>query len=570
MADIIKKTTLNFIGDFGDSATLNIGLTESERRYFQIAGVGGTDGRFIVTQQFKDLASQLNGAQISHETLVLKGPKGVGKSATLGALATLCRRPCILYSIQVSSNSATFREYFTALYGKYQDLTDPPPAKKKSEPVTCASNESLLVTFLRDFKQQCPILLCDISGWTKRSDDVLELAGEVLMECSTCPTLTTVVAHSSGTGSFPKTVFRRYVSFLDTCPSMQLVPFTDAEAEVFMQTFRTKYLSLLPMKAKLKTLTNYNPSLLIQCFNKKDIKNAIAAVTKYVRFYIDDVKTSLQGNQLDWVQGNILFSMEMLYYAENDMMVEEERYVDYLTCWVAAENLTYIVHRTEKGFWLRVNHPPVYAHIMEMFRQLKPQNNEIVNGIVKGYQFENRILQDVRQLVLVYNKEGDSKKQVGIFNITLRKKLLPNEPLTNMNEGILYHLRDKHPVIDAVGIFKEKASRKEWLLMVQVSLSSYTRHKSKAVNLLDSVTGPENFYRQEKNWNWLQYYSHLGATTSNRMYIYICPDEIHKGQLPSDTLADTGDRSRTKGLFLGLVEGGTETSNTITSVLAQL
>ena len=543
--------------------TLNIGSTDVESRYFELAGVRGTQGKFIVTQQFKDLKSLLIGAR-SNETVVLNGPKGVGKSATLGALATLCRRPCILFSLQVHPTSAIFCEYLTALYNKYQ-TSHTPPAKsaRLGEPV----NANAVVTFLRDFNN--PVLLCDISGWTKQSEEVLELAGAALMQCSTYP-CTTVVAHSSGTGNFPmaKRVFRNYIQKLVRCRSENLLPFTDAEADVFMDTFKTEFTALLPVKERLKALTNYNPSLLIDCFNKKSFDFARAAVQRHVRSHIDGVRTSLQGDRFHWVQKNILFSMEMMYYAENEIMVGQDRLMAYLTCWVAAENLTYIVRTSADGFWLRVNYPPVYSVLMDMFNALKPQNIETVNAIVKGYQFENKFLHEVCQLELVYNEQDSQAKKFSTFEIKVTKQLLPGEPLTNMTEGVLYHLREKHPVIDAVGKFKEAKGQKVWLLMVQVSLSSYTQHRSKAANLLDRVTGPE-----PTTTNWLEYYSHLGGTTPKEacMYVYISPDEIEQeGQLPSHTLAETGQRSRTKDLFLGLVANRSETAKTITTVVAQL
>ena len=543
--------------------TLNIGSTDIERRYFELGGVRGTQGKFIVTKQFKDLKSLLNGAG-SNETLVLNGPKGVGKSATLGALATLCTRPCILFSLQVHPTSAIFCEYLTALY----QTSHTPPAKRVrlGEPV----NANAVVTFLRDFNN--PVLLCDISGWTKQSEEVLEVAGAALMECSTYP-CTTVVAHSSGTGNFPpmtKRAFWKYISDgLVQHRSENLLPFTDAEADVFMDTFKTEFTALLPVKEKLKALTNYNPSLLKQCFNKKSIDFAWAAVQRHVRSYIDDVRTSLQGDHFYWVQENILFSMEMLYYAENEIMVGQDRLMAYLTCWVAAENLTYIVRTSADGFWLRVNYPPVYSVLMDMFKVLKPQNIETVNAIVKGYQFENKFLHEVRQLELVYNKQDSQEKYFNTFEIKVTKQLLPGEPLTNMTEGVLYHLREKHPVIDAVGKFKEAKGQKVWLLMVQVSLSSYTQHRSKAANLLDRVTGPES---TTTTTNWLEYYSHLGTTPKETcMYVYVSPDEIEQeGQLPSHTLAETGQRSRTEDLFLGLVANRTETAKTITTMVAQL
>ena len=55
------------------------------------------------------------------------------------------------------------------------------------------------------------------------------------------------------------------------------------------------------------------------------------------------------------------------------------------------------------------------------------------------------------------------------------------------------------------------------------------------------------------------------------MYVYVSPDEIEQeGQLPSHTLAETGQRSRTEDLFLGLAANRTETAKTITTIVVQL
>ena len=53
------------------------------------------------------------------------------------------------------------------------------------------------------------------------------------------------------------------------------------------------------------------------------------------------------------------------------------------------------------------------------------------------------------------------------------------------------HLRDKHPIIDAVGRLKDQ-NDKEWLLLIQVSLSTYSEHKSKAGDLQKQITWPES------------------------------------------------------------------------------
>ena len=49
--------------------------------------------------------------------LVLKGPKGVGKSAALVALAQVCQKPCIIYSPE--GYTVAFLSYLKELTIKY-------------------------------------------------------------------------------------------------------------------------------------------------------------------------------------------------------------------------------------------------------------------------------------------------------------------------------------------------------------------------------------------------------------------------------------------------------------------
>ena len=55
----------------------------------------------------------------------------------------------------------------------------------------------------------------------------------------------------------------------------------------------------------------------------------------------------------------------------------------------------------------------------------------------------------------------------------------------------IVQLREKHPVIDAVARVRDQTD-KEWLLLIQVSLSAYSEHKSKAGDLQKQITWPES------------------------------------------------------------------------------
>ena len=54
--------------------------------------------------------------------------------------------------------------------------------------------------------------------------------------------------------------------------------------------------------------------------------------------------------------------------------------------------------------------------------------------------------------------------------------------------GCVVHLPNTHPVIDGVARLKDGQER-EWLLLIQVSLSSYVEHRSKAIKLVDKERG---------------------------------------------------------------------------------
>ena len=71
----------------------------------------------------------------------------------------------------------------------------------------------------------------------------------------------------------------------------------------------------------------------------------------------------------------------------------------------------------------------------------------------------------------------------------------------------LVHLRNSHPVIDAVARLKDHNDNR-WLLLVQVSLSWYARHRSKVADLLKSITWPEKENRAD-TVSWMKYYEDM-------------------------------------------------------------
>lgn len=88
--------------------------------------------------------------------------------------------------------------------------------------------------------------------------------------------------------------------------------------------------------------------------------------------------------------------------------------------------------------------------------------------------------------------------------------------------GALVHLKERHPITDAVGELKDQEG-KEWLLLIQVSLSTYKDHYSKAGDLCEAVTYLESVSAATDECNWLQYYRNLCGSDLKCMYVYVSP-----------------------------------------------
>ncbi len=92
-------------------------------------------------------------------------------------------------------------------------------------------------------------------------------------------------------------------------------------------------------------------------------------------------------------------------------------------------------------------------------------------------------------------------------------------------------------------------------MLIQLSLST---HKSKAGDLKKSIGWPECSRRGDDS-TFLQYYRKLCAEESpSTMYVYISPKQVDE-----PNLGESGIRSRTAELYLGVVTAGTETHTLI-------
>ncbi len=98
------------------------GFSEIERVHFK-SSLCIEVNKFVVTNKFKKLIENLNSGV---ENIAIGGPKGVGKSMALGAIATLYHkeRKCFLWSPVIEAEDH-FKSYVEYIFGKSSMLALP-------------------------------------------------------------------------------------------------------------------------------------------------------------------------------------------------------------------------------------------------------------------------------------------------------------------------------------------------------------------------------------------------------------------------------------------------------------
>ena len=93
--------------------------------------------------------------------------------------------------------------------------------------------------------------------------------------------------------------------------------------------------------------------------------------------------------------------------------------------------------------------------------------------------------------------------------------------------GVLYELRPFHPTIDSVGVLKEETSQKKWLLFLQISLLSYTKHGSKLSDALITPKSKPKELKESSTNTLLEYYTSLANIHKLRILLaYLSTQEV--------------------------------------------
>ena len=380
-----------------------------------------------------------------------------------------------------------------------------------------------------------------------------------------------VVSLSSGNGNFVEPNSNRKLNkmfkhIVKGAKKVTFSPFNDLEADVLINLKKSSY-SLT--KETYKDLTNYNPLLLWSCADMNSQSAAEVEINMEVRKFVSAVVSSIS-DVFKWAINSLPESIGLLYDAANE--VEVRKSIVYLeNTWLYAERIVYIAKTTDHGFILKTNFPSIYSALMEQLKESIPKDMKLLNNpTINGFMFEKHICERMKKLELYIQKQG-GEKETAVFDFEITKAKTSGEPVRIMQSKVLYHLRDQHPVIDAAAYFKDQSR----LLLIQVSLSGYKKHGSKAYDLTNDVKGCEkNPYIK---LNWLQHYKKAAqgkifggsAATVQAVpapeviYVYISPKQfISDGTLPWNLMEENDKKMN---ISVGFVPAETDCSRWVSS-----
>ena len=379
------------------------------------------------------------------------------------------------------------------------------------------------------------LILIELDRFTRLSTDDQAYIGDIL--AFRADGIRYVVSLSSGGGTFLPTSLKSFKNFVtySILPSttIQFLPFNEDEARALIND--SSEINKYPLEFDFYLhLTNLNPSLLSVCYGC-DQQLAIAEVSSLVKKCANEFEYSLRVNDFKWMQASLEISRRFLSHAYNKESIPKSLYGQYEKSYLSSENITYIVHEDKEFFRLAVNYPPVYDLLIDTFKGIMrhvKRMPECNKRVLQGHYFESLVCEKIKKFHLHY--QNCKTNSFGDFEFQHYDKNKGKLPVKTLMKQVLYHLRPFHPVVDAVG-YTEDSKGNKWLLLIQVSLSTYSDHKSKASNLLDPLKGPERDIHIQRGAdpvnNWIDYYrgcivNETERTEAKVMYIYISPEEF--------------------------------------------
>ena len=310
--------------------------------------------------------------------------------------------------------------------------------------------------------------------------------------------------------------------------------FTDAEAASFMTVNSVSS----ALSNELSTFTGWNPLLLthfggLSSVDDNDFEDAMARSERDVDDVIVDL---LDVKDQDLFEEKLVDCDKWLTYAQNSFPIDKKKKKAFRTSYVSNENLVYLKESNVETFTLGLGFPTLCSRFLGYLKQcfVRRSKNYLKSDLVQGLMFKEYFLMEQRTLHVEQKLRTGETKHL-LFNF--QEPLFQLEGLlTEMTMGELYYLHLGHVAIDGVCAAKEATSNIAYLLLIQVSLSPYINHHSKARDCCTT--------KLAENFTVAEYYSKFVSVDENNViYVYASPTQPNYPKtmvMPTDTVYTVG------------------------------
>ena len=175
--------------------------------------------------------------------------------------------------------------------------------------------------------------------------------------------------------------------------------------------------------------------------------------------------------------------------------------------------------------------------------------------------------------VKIINESDETKT----LSLSINASVALDNAMEHMAPDTLYHLRPGHPAIDAVCLLRDRDG-KNYLFLIQISLSTYAQHRSKAVDVWKKPESFEQVVIQASSI--VEYYSLLAQRHIHSVelvaYVYASPQQLNSPELHLSTVFNQAISSRTTrspslsahhpSCWYGLINSGTEAARIMTEL----
>ena len=346
--------------------------------------------------------------------------------------------------------------------------------------------------------------------------------------------------------------------------------FTQEEAEAYM---RSHNIDINKWESDLLHTTNGNP-LLLSYFkyaigNDNKFGFGHVCVQQFLRY--------LSYNVIDAMKSKVFITTmskchKWLVFAVQETPIPIEEKLEYMSSYVALEHLTYLKEQRGSTFVIEQSFPMFYEYLTkELVTRFDRGDTDVRNSpLVQGLVFESKFLQNEELHDVHIKGLNINGHKCFYFPSFPHARLQEDKPVTELSNGQLYHLRKGHPAIDAVCVAEDQQSGHMYLVLMQVSLSKYGEHKTKASDISKQIVGKEKAAAAHPDVSIVEYYREMTKAIAQDdkmiaedhvLFVYASPKELNvplESTFP-DVLSRRGTRSGSHSppYFYGFVEAGT-------------